>query len=52
MMESEPKEVEGSQNNRWSRMELSTDGVTSLNVNGVIPICSSDLFFKSLSVSP
>ena len=37
---------------RWSRIALSFDGLTFLNVKGDIPICSPDLTFKYLSVSP
>ena len=37
---------------RWSRIALSFDGLTFLNVKGEIPIYSPDLTFKSLSVSP
>ena len=37
---------------RWSRIALSFDGLVFLNVKGDIPICSPDLTFKSLSVSP
>ena len=37
---------------RWSRILLSFDGLTFLNVKVDIPICSPDLTFKCLSVSP
>ena len=37
---------------RWSRIALSFDGLTFLNVKGDIPICSPDKTFKCLSVSP
>ena len=37
---------------RWSRTALSFDGLVFLNVKGDIPICSPDLTFKCLSVSP
>ena len=40
------------QNRRWSRIELSADGLTFLKVNGEMPMCSPDLTFKCLSVSP
>ena len=40
----------------WSRIALLSDGLsdglTFLNVKGDIPICSPDLTFKCLSVSP
>ena len=32
-------------------MELTTDDLTLLNINGEIPICFPDLTFKSLLVS-
>ena len=35
---------------RWSRIALSFDGLTFLNVKGDIPICSLDLTFKYLFV--
>ena len=41
-----------SHSNRWSRIELSLDGFVFLKVSGDIPICSPDLAFKGLSVSP
>ena len=37
---------------RWSQITLSFDGLVFLNVKGDIPICSPDLTFKCLSVSP
>ena len=40
------------QNRRWSRIELLADGLTFLKVNGEMPMCSPDLTFKCLSVSP
>ena len=40
------------QNRRWSRIELSADDLTFLKFNGEIPMCSPDLTFKCLSVSP
>ena len=40
------------QNRRWSRIELSADGLTFLKVNGEMPMCPPDLTFKCLSVSP
>ena len=36
----------------WSRIALSFDGLMFLNVKGDILICSPDLTFKCLSVSP
>ena len=37
---------------RWSRIALSFAGLVFLNVKGDILICSPDLTFKCLSVSP
>ena len=37
---------------RWSQIAPSFDGLVFLNVKGDIPICSPDLTFKCLSVSP
>ena len=37
---------------RWSWIALFFDGLTFVNVKGDIPICSPDLTFKCLSVSP
>ena len=37
---------------RWSQIALSFDGLNFLNVKGDISICSPDLTFKCLSVSP
>ena len=37
---------------KWSRIALSLDGLVFLSVKGDIPICSLDLTFKCLSVSP
>ena len=37
---------------RWSRIELSADGLTFLKVNGEMPMCCPDLTSKCLSVSP
>ena len=39
------------QKRRWSRIN-SADGLTFLKVNGEMPMCSPDLTFKYLSVSP
>lgn len=45
-------EGEWLQNKKWSGMELSSNGFILLNVNGKILICSADLTFKCLSISP
>ena len=37
---------------RWSRMELSADGLIFLDVKADIPMCSPALTFKCLFVSP
>ena len=37
---------------RCLRIGLSFDGLVFLNVKGDIPICSPDLTFKCLSISP
>ena len=39
------------QNRRWSRIELSRDGFTFLNVSEKMLMCSPDVTFKCLSVS-
>ena len=36
---------------RWSRIELSFDGLTFVNVKVDVPICSPDLSVKRLSFS-
>ena len=36
------------QNKRWSRTELSVEGLTFLKVNSEMPMSSSDLTFKCL----
>ena len=38
--------------NRWSRIALSFDDLVFLNVKGDITVCSSDLTFDYLSISP
>ena len=39
-------------NRMWSRIELCADGLTFSEVNGEMPMCSPELTFKCLSVSP
>ena len=39
-------------NRRWPRIELSADGLPFSKVNGEMLMCSPDLTFKCLSVSP
>ena len=41
-----------SHSKKWSRIELSLYGFVFLKVSSDIPICSPDLTFKCLSVSP
>ena len=40
------------QNRRWSHIGLTAEGLTFLKVNGEMPMCSPNLIFKCLSVSP
>ena len=40
-----------SQNNKWSRTELSADGLTLLKVYGEIPICSPDFTLRTASTT-